>query len=332
VIARWQIDMAARPAPPLPEIVSGSTPVVSFGNPLRASVASLGINPSSREFVGKGLLLTGELRRLATTESIGLTLGRELSVEQARAVVEDCNNYFTRNPYRRWFDPLDRVLTSAVGVGYYAGTACHLDLVQWATDPAWGQLHDPETRRLLLQEGRPHMQALLALPNLRVVVCNGRSVIDNVTRLGLCSLAEVARIERDRETCRLVLGQREGVIYVGWTTNLQSSHGVSRLFLDELTGTVRKLVGSRGAMAEPASVEPAPRAAPEPKGRRPQRSAEATGDNRYLPLGLTVTSKGELAEVLTAWLVIATRRPLAIPTRTEGGSGSQSNWPAAERC
>jgi hypothetical protein len=42
-----------------------------------------------------------------------------------------------RNPYRRWFDPLDQALRAAFGVSYYAGTACHLDLVQWATTPVW---------------------------------------------------------------------------------------------------------------------------------------------------------------------------------------------------
>ena len=202
--------MATRPAPPVSEIVAGSTPVVSFGDPLRARVASLGINPSGRGFVGDdGLLLTGQRRRLATAESIGVASGRRLGVEQARAVVEDCNGYFARNPYRRWFDRLDGVLTAALGVGYYVGTACHLDLVQWATDPAWGKLRDPGTRRLLLEEGRPHLQRLLTLPILQVVVLNGRSVIDDVMQLGLCALREVASVPRDRDTCRLLVGRRE---------------------------------------------------------------------------------------------------------------------------
>jgi hypothetical protein len=258
---------------------------VHAGDVVRRSAAGqcrdVGINPSSREFVGDdGLLLTGDLRRLATTDSIGVAPGRELSVEQARAVVEDCNGYFARNPYRRWFNRLDRVLTSALGVGYHAGTACHLDLIQWATDPAWGQLHDRETKRLLLEEGRPHLQALLALANLRVVVLNGQSVIDHVTQLGLCPLEEVARVKRDRDTCRLVLGQREEVTYVGWTTNLQSSRGVSRRFLDELTGTVRTLLSQRGAMPEPAPVQQAP---PAPLGRHSPRVARQrrTTDHPY---------------------------------------------------
>jgi hypothetical protein len=62
-------------------------------------------------------------------------------------VVADCAAYFQRNPYRRWFDPLDELLRAGVGASFYDGTACHLDLVQWATDPVWGQMSDERARR-----------------------------------------------------------------------------------------------------------------------------------------------------------------------------------------
>ena len=42
-------EMVGRPAP-VPEVVPGSTPVIAFGDPLTATVATLGINPSWREF------------------------------------------------------------------------------------------------------------------------------------------------------------------------------------------------------------------------------------------------------------------------------------------
>jgi hypothetical protein len=59
-IAQWQIEMAARRAPAVAGIVGNSTPVVSFGDPLRAEVATLGINPSRREFFSRdGVLLSG---------------------------------------------------------------------------------------------------------------------------------------------------------------------------------------------------------------------------------------------------------------------------------
>jgi hypothetical protein len=40
-----------RRAAPVAEVVAGSTPVIAFGDPFRATVATLGINPSRREFL-----------------------------------------------------------------------------------------------------------------------------------------------------------------------------------------------------------------------------------------------------------------------------------------
>ena len=78
-IAGWQVKMAARTAPAVASIVERLTPVLSFGDPLCADVATLGINPSRQEFYSAaGDLLTGTKRRLTTTESLGITPGGRL--------------------------------------------------------------------------------------------------------------------------------------------------------------------------------------------------------------------------------------------------------------
>src|SRR5205814_6524697 len=97
-------------------VVPGSTPVVAFGDPRRATVATLGINPSHREFIENGGLLSGEDRRLATLEPLGADRLDRLTDEQVASVVADCPSYFQRRPYQRWFDPLDRLLQAAPGV------------------------------------------------------------------------------------------------------------------------------------------------------------------------------------------------------------------------
>ncbi len=113
-IAQWQSEMAARPVPPLASIVERSTPVLSFGDPLGAEVATLGINPSRQEFYSSvGVLLAGDERRLATTDSLGAAPGQSLTADQARQVVADCNDYFQHNPYS-WFKPLEALLKRAV--------------------------------------------------------------------------------------------------------------------------------------------------------------------------------------------------------------------------
>jgi hypothetical protein len=121
--------------PPVPQlIVPGSTPVISFGNALVAEVATLGINPSHREFLTDQIppaLLEDPERRLATLASLGAGNSNDLSVEQALTLLSDWWNYFHRNPYE-WFNHLNELMRQGLGneVNYYNGVACHLDLVQ----------------------------------------------------------------------------------------------------------------------------------------------------------------------------------------------------------
>jgi hypothetical protein len=53
-------------------------------------------------------------------------------------VLEECNQYFDNRPYD-WFDDFSPIL-EAFNTSYYDRTACHLDLVQWATDPVWSKI------------------------------------------------------------------------------------------------------------------------------------------------------------------------------------------------
>lgn len=132
-------DVAARVRQdPLAAAVPGSTPVLAFGNVRSARTATLGLNPSRLEFLdARGAELTGPQRRLETLRSLGVASLADADGEIIDRVVAGCDDYFKRAPYRRWFDQLDYVL-GALGDSYYGGTACHLDLVQPATDPVWG--------------------------------------------------------------------------------------------------------------------------------------------------------------------------------------------------
>ena len=61
-IPRYLVDMVGREAP-VAEVVPGSTPVVAFGDPFVATVATMGISPTLREFLGRGQLLDAASRR-----------------------------------------------------------------------------------------------------------------------------------------------------------------------------------------------------------------------------------------------------------------------------
>lgn len=130
-------------------VVPGSTPVVAFGDVRQAKGATLGWNPSKLEFLdGSGRLLEGTERRLETKTSLKARRNSIGSAGDVNMVFEGCNLYFQLRAYRRWFDVPEKVLKH-VGASYYDGSACHLDLVQWATDPVWGKLESDERESLL---------------------------------------------------------------------------------------------------------------------------------------------------------------------------------------
>lgn len=278
--------MVRRSPPPRAPVVPGSTPVVAFGDPLSAEVATLGINPSAREFMEGGRLLAGGERRLATLQSLAARSVDQLTDDQVATVLHDCATYFERRPYRRWFDRLDELLRVGADASYYDGSACHLDLVQWATNPTWGKIADRGVRRALLADGTPHLRVLLAQGNVRLVLLNGRQVIDQVRALGLADLEEVGRLPLGQGTCRLYKGTGGGIRWAGWSTNLQSSRGVSGAFKEALGAWLA------GICAPPAErrVSPIPAVSPE---------LDADG---HLPRGLRVTGKAALVDVVRRWL------------------------------
>jgi hypothetical protein len=231
-----------RPAPSNSAVVPGSTPVVSFGDAQRATVATLGLNPSRVEFLDRnGHELTGDSRRLATHSSLGTTDLKIAPTSTIAKVLEDCNAYFQRNPYRRWFDQLSPVLKSC-GVSYEEGSACHLDLVQWATDPTWAKLTAENVRDQLLKEDAHFLEKQLQNENLKFALVNGMSVICQLQKTIVDDLKEVDRIiGHAYQDTGIFVGSVFGLQIVGWSTNLQSSFGVTTKLKEELAKRVAAL-------------------------------------------------------------------------------------------
>jgi hypothetical protein len=148
-------------------------------------------------------------------------------MSHARKVVEDCGGYFQKAPYRFWFDKLEPLL-KAIGASYYDGSACHLDLVQWATDPTWGKL-PLQHRKQLLANDVPFLVNLLREGRIRFLLLNGMSVMRQFQRSLDVGLAEQDTLHDDgHQACRLFTGLLfEHIKVVGWSTNIQSSFGVT---------------------------------------------------------------------------------------------------------
>jgi len=224
------VEEASRPPAAPGAVVRGSTPVVFFGDPAVASVATLGINPSPRQFVHQnGVLRQGPDRRLATLPWLGLGSWDELDRDAGQRILAECAAYFEpgRAPYRRWFDPFDRVLVEGLGVSYYDGRACHLNLVPWATHPVWRDLDRAEWGRLA-EAALPFLVGQLEVAGYRVVVVNGRTVMDEVAAAGVVEWSTDVRLPGP-PAAQLCVGEAAGTFYAGWTCNLQNQPGAARL-------------------------------------------------------------------------------------------------------
>ena len=133
--------------------IDWTPPVPAFGDPFRAQVATLGLNPSDREFVDvHGRELDGVQRRFPTLRSFGLQAWHEATDAHLDEIAEACRFYFERNPYDAWFNRLD-FLIQDTSTSFYTplSPATHLDLVPYATGMKWATL--PKRDRALLSEG-----------------------------------------------------------------------------------------------------------------------------------------------------------------------------------
>jgi hypothetical protein len=211
-------------------IVPNSTPVISFGDFRTAKVATLGLNPSVYEFLERnGVELGGGSRRFETLTSLGvqeLQRAPVLLVEQAfnRSV-----NYFMPggNAYWRWFGQLTPIL-AGVGGDYRCGTACHLDIVQWATNPVWSALTDTEKDALVLaQPDRILLDNQLEHSDIEILLLNGVGVVDVFRVRHNVAMTTSHPVIVGRKSCKFYCGTYTAgtkvVRVFGWSLNIQST-------------------------------------------------------------------------------------------------------------
>lgn len=237
--------------------ISWASPVMMFGRLETSRVATLGLNPSNLEFVdGQGVQLQDPLHRFETLSTLRLGSWDEAGKEQIERVWSACELYFTRRPYDGWFKPLDRVI-SGLKVSYYDSwsSACHLDLVPFATGEKWSSLA-ADVKQGLLELGAETLVRSIATSPIRVLVLNGATVVRTFERL-LSEPLEVASMPAwtlGREGTSPVQGfayrgmvtELAGIdlgrelLVLGFNHNIQSSFGVTREAVTRISEWIAK--------------------------------------------------------------------------------------------
>lgn len=238
------IDRLDSPAMSGTDVIRWGCPVPSFGDLWSSRVATLGLNPSNREFVDElGNELQGPSRRFHTLASLGLTSWSDVDSRHLRLILESCRTYFLGNPYDTWFKRLDQVVSGAYASFYDASCrACHLDLIPYATERKWTEL-TARQRSSLLAVAADTLGLLLRDSPVRVLILNGRSVVEHFQdmagiqlerlEMAVWSLPRQSKPDVTGVAYRGVVDTLSGIslsheiLILGYNHNLQSSFGVS---------------------------------------------------------------------------------------------------------
>ncbi len=225
-------------------VIPWGSPIISFGDINKSQIATLGLNPSNREFVDiKGKELSGNQRRFHTLSSLNINNWSEVKEIHASNINELCEEYFYRNPYDGWFKQLDYII-SGTSMSYYfpSGEACHLDLIPYATSCKWTDL-TLDQKNLLLKLTGDTLGLILQNSPVKLLVLNGQTVVDTLQKISNVVLKKkqvdswtLPRKDSDgvagfsytgtiNNIGGIVLSQPIAIL--GYNHNIQSSYGVT---------------------------------------------------------------------------------------------------------
>jgi uracil-DNA glycosylase len=212
--------------PPSSCAVRESLPVLFFGDIFSAEIATVGLNPSNREYVDQhGELLSGSGQRFATLHSLGAVDRASLTDAQCDEATRWMQGYFDAGkPVYGWFTGLERV-ARGFGASLAERSAVHLDLVQEPTHPTWSALPRDERDRLLDRDLQFLAWQIRRFP-FRAVICSGKTASVHVRRALGVTVEETGRMARIEWWCGSALLTRRRVGFAGWNYPLARPTGL----------------------------------------------------------------------------------------------------------
>lgn len=242
------------------DIIPWSSPVPFFGDCANSKIASVGINPSNYEFFNaNGEELEYSLRRFETLNSLGLDSWEGLTKNQIEKVIDSYVVYFENNPYKKWFNAIDIIFRTS-GFSFYKNkfsTACHIDITPFTTNKKWSKVEEKK-RSELLGMGEHVIPNILDRTNLRILVLNGKSVINQFSNTYKIEMKRVRMENWDlpRKNGEPVEGYKyiavinkigdiklkRNVMVYGFNHNIQSSFGVTREVRNSISLSLRSSI------------------------------------------------------------------------------------------
>jgi hypothetical protein len=239
------LDRILKPGPANSHVVPVSLPITSFGDPNRARVATISINPSVNEFclntAAHPVLPQGK-KRFVDREVLGLVDDQVPTLDQARQILQGNHDYFQNNPYG-WFNYLQTWILDPLGASYEGGSAVHLDLVQWATNPVWSKIEDERTKHALITDDVEFLAELLKYKKYEMLLLNGRTVFDSFNYHDLFVVEETHELTSAGSKTTIWTGHAAGTPFVCWSRFLQAA--IKNEVRQEISDWVRAYMSSR---------------------------------------------------------------------------------------
>jgi hypothetical protein len=178
----WKVDYKCVDCASLTGFRHGFPPVAYFGD-INAPIALFSINPSLNEFAAQG-------SKPAPFEPWDIhcrTDADEFLIDRHK---ERQDRYFqTRHYYKKWFDPVEKFLQQintlqwgalSFGINNARANVVHLDVVKCATTKIWRNIKDQAVKDTYIENCSKHLLPQIMLPNLRVILLNGKTVRDTL--------------------------------------------------------------------------------------------------------------------------------------------------------
>lgn len=222
VVPAWVIRRIQQPCHRPDLIVPDATPIVSFGNPSTARVVTVAINPAPSAFTSgaKGHAGGKTPNPLLDLKSLNISDIAAMTEADAEKIARACFTYFDDGIPNQWFVRFEEQLLPGINASYVDGSACHLDLVQWATRQVWTSVPSA-ARQQLLERDAPFIAQQLRDTNYDVILLDGESA-----RTGALGHLDLT-LELDRTTpasghatLKMYAGHFEDTLVLGWNIPL----------------------------------------------------------------------------------------------------------------